>query len=87
MKKLKIILIVVGFICWGIVFVNLAMADSVKVCREKCKAQVFNIIQCIEEEKSYWDTDVKLSDYHYRQICLELIRNSKQECYDQCKEK
>jgi hypothetical protein len=85
MRKLKIMLIIIGFVCWIFVFVNLAKADQVSICIKECKADVMDLQQCIQDEKNYWRYD-EISDSYFKVVCRDLIKHERLKCYSECKE-
>lgn len=57
---------------------------SANKCIQECKADVMDIQQCIEEEKSFWEAK-DLPDWHFKIVCKDLIRQEKLNCYAECR--
>lgn len=83
--KFKIVLCVLTFLIWVIAFIRIGNADeSYQQCIQRCKADVMQIEECIEDERNHWTNAHLVSKRILRQTCRDLIRNERQYCYDEC---
>jgi hypothetical protein len=61
-------------------------AESVEMCKQRCKSDVMQVEDCIADEKEFWETE-NTSDWIIMISCKDLIRNEKLQCIKDCEVK
>jgi hypothetical protein len=79
---LYLLLASLAIVIFMIIFATTSHAESFEVCTARCKADVMDINQCIEDERQHWDTHV--SKLALKNACMDLIRNEKLNCHSDC---
>jgi hypothetical protein len=74
--------IIVVFMVVFVLCTTDASAETFNTCIAKCKMDVMYIDECVEDERSYWETNTP--DINLKHACMDLIRNERLNCRSIC---
>ena len=88
MRKIIVIIISILFVISIFVFIGLITVaygsdQGYQICVSRCYLDLPNIKECINDEKTYWDSG-NTSNLRIKRSCKEMIRYEKIDCRINC---
>lgn len=77
MNKIKYVI----FIVLLVLTTTGVSAESFPTCIARCKADVMNIDECMQDEKIHWEANTSTN---FKHACRDIIRNERFECRGLC---